>query len=75
MLTIRAGVSKRPLSGTESVFLKLKKESFGLKNYIFICFANCVPYNSQVLGASCIFFIYFFILLSVDENFATGDDL
>lgn len=49
---IRAGVSKMPASGTESIILKLKKDFFGLDTDIFICFAYCVPYNSQVKGSS-----------------------
>ena len=46
--SIRAGVTKMPLSGTESIFLKLKKEFFGLRSDIYICFAYCVPYNSPL---------------------------
>ena len=48
--SLKAGVSKMPLAGTESILLKLKKDFFGLKRDIFICFAYCVPYNSQILG-------------------------
>ena len=47
---MRAGVSKMPSSGTESIILKLKKEFFGLDTDIYVCFAYCVPYNSPVLG-------------------------
>jgi hypothetical protein len=50
--SLRGGVTKMPLSGTESVFLKLKKEFFGLKRDVFICFAYCVPYNSPLLGTT-----------------------
>ena len=46
--SIRAGVTKMPISGTESIILKLKKEFFGLDADIFVCFAYCVPYNSPV---------------------------
>ena len=40
------------MAGTESIFIKLKKEFFGLERDVFVCFAYCVPYNSQILAES-----------------------
>ena len=48
--SIKAGVAKMPLAGTESIIIKLRKDFFGLKKDIFICFAYCVPHNSPILG-------------------------
>ena len=39
-----------PESGTEAIFLKMKKEFFGLKQDIYICFAYCVPASSSVFS-------------------------
>ena len=50
--SIRSGVSRLSLSGTENIFIKLKKEFFGLEKDVFVCFAYCVPYSSQVLNES-----------------------
>ena len=35
--------------GTESIIIKLKKEYFSQNNDIYVCFAYCVPSNSNVL--------------------------
>ena len=48
--SIRPGVTRHSLSGTESIFIKLKKEFFGLEKDIFVCFAYCVPYSSKVFS-------------------------
>ena len=50
--SLRVGVSKVPLPGTECIILKLKKDFFGLLDDVFVCFAYCLPYNSPVAGAS-----------------------
>ena len=50
--SIRKGVIKVPHSGTETLWIKFKKEFFGLTNDIFVCFAYCVPSTSSVLGDS-----------------------
>ena len=43
------GVAIMAEPGTESVFVQLKKEFFGLRNDIYVCFAYCVPSSSTVL--------------------------
>ena len=48
-LNLVAGVSIIPEPGTESIFIQLKKDFFGLENDIYICFAYCVPSSSAVL--------------------------
>ena len=48
--SIRPGVTRMPESGTEAIFLKMKKEFFGLKQDIYICFAYCVPASSSVFS-------------------------
>ena len=47
--SISPGVDILPEPGTESVFVKLKKNYFGLQNDLFICFSYCVPSSSKVL--------------------------
>ena len=48
--SIRGGVCKVPMGGTESIILRLKKEFFGTSTDLYICFAYCVPANSSVLA-------------------------
>lgn len=48
--SIREGVSKIPLGGTESIVLKLKQQFFGTASDIYLCFAYCVPKASSVLA-------------------------
>jgi exonuclease III len=38
-----------PEPGTESIFIKLKKEFFSLENDVFVCFVYLVPSSSAVL--------------------------
>ena len=47
---LRPGITRMPESGTESIFLKMKKEFFGFSQDIYICFAYCVPASSNVLN-------------------------
>ena len=47
---IVAGVVILPEPGTESIFIKLKKEFFGLGNDIIVCFSYCVPSSSAVVN-------------------------
>ena len=47
--SIKAGVSKVPMGGTECIILKLRKDFFGTPSDIYLCFAYCVPSNSSVL--------------------------
>ena len=49
--SIKTGVEKLPISGSECIILKLKKDFFGLVNDIFLCFAYCTPSNSSVLNS------------------------
>ena len=49
--SIKAGVNRVPLPGTESIIIRLKKEFFGLNVDTFVCFAYCVPPSSKVLNA------------------------
>ena len=48
--TLKAGISKVPMGGTEVIILKLKKEFFGTMTDLYLCFAYCVPSNSSVLA-------------------------
>ena len=49
--SIKAGITRVPLPGTESIIIRLKKEFFGLDIDTFVCFAYCVPPSSKVLNA------------------------
>ena len=40
--SLRPGVCKVPLTGTETVILKLKSEFFNLPNDVFLVFRYCV---------------------------------
>ena len=48
--SIAEGVKFMPESGTESVFVKLKKEYFDMYEDIFVCFSYLCPANSTVLN-------------------------
>ena len=48
-LSLRQGIFKVPLAGTETVWLKLCKTFFNLPNDIYVCFAYCVQANSTVM--------------------------
>ena len=48
--SIRPGVVKVPLPGTEILTLKLKKDFFGLDNDTLLVYAYCVPASSEVLN-------------------------
>ena len=48
--TMVAGVVILPEPGTESIFIKLRKQFFGLENHVIVCFSYCVPTSSAVLN-------------------------
>ena len=48
--TMVAGVVILPEPGTESIFIKLRKQFFGLENDVIVCFSYCVPTSSAVLN-------------------------
>ena len=48
--SIKQGVRKIPIPGTECIILKLCQSFFGLQTDVFVCFAYCVPSNSAVLS-------------------------